>query len=112
MLEQGNDGAAATGLQRVIEGFCVQLLAPAADGRLPFVGRLLHLIRVRVRVRTGVGMFRVKRPSCTSHRHGYADQAIVPIRAINDKCLMHVVSLRHASAVNLFDWPCSCQSSS
>ena len=47
MLEPTGDDAAATALQRIIEGFCVQLLAPGPDGRLPFVGRLLHLIKVR-----------------------------------------------------------------
>ena len=47
VLEQGDDSAAAGALRRVIGGFCVQLLEPGSDAGLPFVGRLLHLIRVR-----------------------------------------------------------------
>lgn len=34
------------GLHRVLQRFCEQLLAAGTDGRLPFLGRLLHLIKV------------------------------------------------------------------
>jgi len=62
VLEPTGDDAAAAALQRVIEGFCVQLLAPGLDGRLPFVGRLLHLIKVCSSVfkpRAGAPLLRV-----------------------------------------------------
>lgn len=34
------------GLHRVLQHFCEQLLGAGPDGRLPFLGRLLHLIKV------------------------------------------------------------------
>jgi len=46
VLETADDPALAA-LHRVLQRFAEQLLAPGSDGRVPFVGRLLHLIKVK-----------------------------------------------------------------
>ena len=68
VLEPTSDDAAAAALQRVIEGFCVQLLAPEPDGRLPFASRLLHLIKVCACSRHPAGTAFLPTP-CERHNH-------------------------------------------